>query len=98
MSRFGRYSENWTARHWPAVRARGFRHFLLFRGLLIWGGLMFVAMAIVMTFRFSPSHPRYPLVIGIAALLCATGGPFWGAITWFLNERIYRALQEEDKT
>lgn len=98
MSGSGRYSENWTARHWPAIRARGFRHFLLFRGVLMWGGLMFLAMAIAMAFKFPPTHPSYPLIVAIAALLCAAGGLFWGAVTWLLNERIYRALPSKDKT
>ena len=82
----------WTARHWPAIRARGMRRFVLVRGLLTWGGVMFVFMAAMMWFKFGFQNPTFGLLIGMAALMCAIGGLAWGAVTWVLNERIYRSL------
>ncbi|MGV8942023.1 MAG: hypothetical protein ACOH1P_10885 [Lysobacter sp.] len=68
------------------------RRFVLIRGLLTWGGGMFAFMAVMMWVQFGFQNPRFELLIGVAAVLCAIGGTAWGAITWLLNERIFRAL------
>ncbi|QOY63676.1 hypothetical protein INQ40_05495 [Lysobacter sp. H21R4] len=68
------------------------RRFVVVRGLLVWGGGMFALMAVLMWSKFGFGNPRFELLIGVAAVLCAFGGTAWAAITWILNERIYRAL------
>ena len=68
--------------------------FVLLRGVAFWGGLMLVFMAIVMSVQLGPAHPRLPLVLAVAVPLCAVGGLCWGLLTWTLNERIFRALQQ----
>jgi len=80
---------------WPAIRARGFAHFLLVKGLLIWGGAMFITMVVMVTLRLGTDNPRLPMLIGLAAMLCAIGGLFWASITWWLNERIFRSLSND---
>ena len=86
--------ERSVAARWPAVRARGMWRFVLLRGVAFWGGLMLVFMAIVMSVQLGPAHPRLPLVLAVAVPLCAVGGLCWGLLTWTLNERIFRALQQ----
>ena len=80
---------------WPAIRARGFIRFLLLKGLLVWGGFMFLFLTALTTFQLGTDHPHLPLVIGMAALLCAIGGMFWAAVTWWSNERIFRSLNND---
>ena len=92
MSRYGPRADRWVATHWPAIRARGRWRFVLLRGLALWGGLMFLGMAALVAFRLGLQHPRLPLVLVLALPLCLFGGLVWGLLTWFFNERIFRAL------
>ena len=71
---------------WPAIRARGLTHFLLVKGMLLWGGAMFVAMGAFSAWRLGLDHPRLPLMLAVTALLCALGGLVWAA-TALLNRR-----------
>ena len=80
---------------WPAIRARGFVRFVLVRGLLAYGGIMAVAIAVMVTLTLGASHPRLPILLGIALPLCAAGGLLWGALTWWINERLFRSLTSE---
>lgn len=73
------------------------RRFVLVRGLLTWGGGMFVFMAAMMWFKFGLQNPSFGLLIGLAALMCAIGGMAWGAVTWVLNERIFHTLQSPEE-
>ena len=66
--------------------------FVLVRGLLTWGGAMFALTAGMVWLKLGVGNPQFGLLMGLAALLSAVGGTFWGAITWALNERIYRSL------
>jgi hypothetical protein len=86
-------TQRWILQRWPAIRAQGFTRFLLLRGLATWGGLMFVAMAVMVTLKLGTDHPRLPMLVGIAAALCAFGGVFWAAATWWINERLYRTMR-----
>ena len=92
MTDYGSRTERWVAGKWPAMRSRGFARFLLVKGMLTWGGVMFITMTIMVTLRLGSGHPRLPLLIALAALLCAIGGAVWAGLTWWLNERIYRSL------
>ncbi len=90
-------AQRWVRERWPAIRAQGFARFLLLKGLLLWGGILFVVMVAMTTFQLGIDHPRLPLVIGIAALLCAIGGLVWASLTWWINERIFRSLTSDQK-
>jgi len=91
----GSRAERWVRERWPTIRARGFARFLLVRGLLAWGGIMAIAMIVMTTLRLGLDHPRLPLLLGIAVPLCATGGLLWGALTWWVNERIFLSLTSD---
>lgn len=77
---------------WPAIRAAGFARFLLLKGVLLRGGVMLAALVIMVTLKLGIEHPRLPLLIALAAVLCAIGGAVWAGLTWWLNERILRSL------
>ena len=87
----------WVSRHWPAIHARGIWHFLLVKGVVLFGGAIFVLMALLMLLQFGLWHPRLPLVLGVAIPLCAIGGLAWAMLTWYFNERVYRALHSNRK-
>ena len=89
---FGSRRERWLREQWPAIRARGAARFVLVRGLLTWGGIMAGTVAAMVIFRLGLDHPRLLLLLGIAVPLCAFGGLLWGALTWWVNERIFRSL------
>lgn len=92
MMDHGSSATNRIARRWPAVRARGMAHFVLMRGLLLWGGLMFAFFTVMTWVKFGPQHPRFVLLLVVSAGLCAIGGLVWGLLTWAISERIYRSL------
>ena len=97
MTDYGSRAERWVAAKWPAIRARGLRHFVLVRGVLLWGGLMFLAMLVLTGLRLGFDHPRYPLMAAVAVALCTIGGVAWALLTWYFNERIFRALQQQQR-
>ncbi len=92
MIDYGKPTNSWIARRWPAIRARGMAHFVLVRGLAFWGGLMFALSIAMIWVKFGPQHPRFGLLLGVAAGLCTVGGLVWGVLTWAINERIFRNL------
>ena len=94
MTDYGSRAERWVAEKWPAIRAGGLGRFVLVKGVALWGGLMFLAMLVMTGLRLGFDHPRYPLLAVIAAALCAIGGVAWALLTWYFNERIFRALQQ----
>ncbi len=92
MTDYGKATNAWVRGKWPAIRARGMRHFVLVRGLAVWGGLIFGLMLVTTWVKFGPQHPRFVLMVGVAAGLSAVGGVVWGVLTWTINERIFRTL------
>jgi hypothetical protein len=92
---YGSRAERWVRDRWPAIRSRGFGRFLLLRGLLAWGGVMTIAMAVMVSLRLGLDHPRLPMVLGFTVSLCATAGLLWAALTWWINERIFHSLTSD---
>jgi hypothetical protein len=88
----GQRTESWIRERWPVIRARGFTRFVLVRGLLVYGGAMAMVVAVMVTLTLGTNHPRLPMLLGIAVPLCAIGGLLWGALTWWINERLFRSL------
>ena len=92
MTDYGSRAERSVAEKWPAMRAGGMWRFVLVKGVAFWGGLMFVFMTVMMLVKFGAAHPKFSLLLAVALPLCAIGGFAWGLLTWFFNERIFRAL------
>lgn len=94
----GKATHAWLGGKWPAIRARGMRHFVLVRGLAFWGGLMFGLMLATTWIKFGPQHPHFVLMVAVAAGLCAVGGLVWGLLTWTINERIFKTLDNKRRS
>ena len=92
MTDYGHWADAWTARRWPAIRARGRTRFLLVRGTLGWGGAMFVVSVIALWLLRSSLRQPLPEMVAVGFALCAVSGLVWGAVTWHYNEKIFRQL------
>ena len=76
----------WGLQRWGKTRERGKRAFVLRKGVLGWGGFMYVVMS---AFQIS-GHPRHWwFILFLAAPLWLGGGALWGALTWWGMERAY---------
>lgn len=99
------FSISWTPERlhrWEKTRSKGKRHFVLWRGVIFWGGFMFVIMQL---WQFGFWYYRYhsaPPAITAYLLLCAIGYPiggwWWGNTVWTMTERSYQAHQQHDTT
>ncbi|MEO6264554.1 MAG: hypothetical protein ABIO58_06320 [Luteimonas sp.] len=92
MTDYGKRTGSWLQRRWPAIRARGRLRFVLVRGLLLWGGLMTVAVYAMLLFS---EHAHGVQLHGIWLLvpaLCLPAGALWGLLAWHWNEVIFRKL------
>jgi hypothetical protein len=86
-------SKTSSLRTWEATRARGKWNFILGKGVLTWGGSMFVVMGVILPALSHSPTAFTPRGLLINALLWPIGGFLWGAIVWWLLERKYRKLQ-----
>ena len=87
-------TRHWILQRWHAIRAQGFARFLLLRGLATWGTVLFLVTAAMTTASLGMQHPRLPLLLAVGAALSAVGGLFWASLTWWINERLYRAAHD----
>lgn len=72
---------------WEVTRAKGMLRFILTRGVLCWGGGVFV-MALLFD-RYLGRVLTLDWIL-ISAYACTGGGVAWGFIMWRLLERKYR--------
>jgi hypothetical protein len=75
---------------WARIRARGPRHFVLVRGVLVWGGLMFLVMGLGFTGLVLGPQAYTPKLVAINAWLWLAAGLLFGVTTWRINERTFR--------
>jgi hypothetical protein len=76
-------------RQWETTRARGFWHFVLYRGVLYWGATMFCLMSIVLPLFSHRPHAFESRTLLINAFIWLVAGIAWAWLTWWLTERIY---------
>ena len=84
-------------KRWSATRAKGKWHFVLVKGVLIWGGLMFLFMAVF------PVYLGFPHKVGTLApwywiwqpLLWAGAGFGWSLWVWHSSESKYIAYESK---
>lgn len=70
---------------WEKTRQRGKWKFVLFNGVLFWGGPMFIVMTFVVNRR-----TEKPGLIAISALIWALGGLLFGLAIRTISERRYQ--------
>ena len=74
---------------WEILRRRGLIYFLVVRGVLRWGGFMFV-FTVLMTLLGIFHRDLFPSTLLRTAFICVMGGLAWGTVTWCSNEWLYR--------
>ena len=84
--------QSWLQRRWPAVRARGRFHFVLVRGMLLWGGLMTLAVYAMLLASARTQGLQLRVVWPLVPLFCLPAGAFWGLLSWYWNDYLYRKL------
>ena len=78
---------------WEAMRAGGKWKFIFLKGVLYWGGSMFVVMGLAFPALMHPANAFSPRLLIVNALVWPIGGFLWGALVWFLLERKFAKLQ-----
>src|SRR3954468_21268873 len=74
---------------WEILRRRGPIYFLFVRGVVRWGGFMFM-LTVLMTLLGIFQRDLSPGTLLLTAVICIVGGLAWGAATWCCNEWLYR--------
>jgi hypothetical protein len=77
---------------WKTVRQNGILHFVLFRGILFYGGLMFIAS--LLWLAYNGSLLNWSLVISAGLLWLIIGGAY-GLIRWTLSERTFKRVSTQ---
>jgi hypothetical protein len=88
---------NWTPRdiaYWEKLRSQGLGHFIVWYGVLISGGSLFILASIVSLIIWIWQYHAASLVylgflLFFAALVCLFFGVINSLITWFVEERLY---------
>jgi hypothetical protein len=76
---------NRQRRKWEKKRRRGKRSFIFYRGVLRWGGIMFVLTTFTNIIVY---HGKLDRMVEISALIaCPFAGYLWAWGMWHLNER-----------
>ena len=83
---------------WAKVRAKGKWHFILVKGVLLWGGLMFLAMGVLVPWSTHSASEFTPRGYMIDAIVFPLGGLVWGLLVWWLGERNVRNYETRQRT
>jgi hypothetical protein len=85
FDRFRSAVRNRQLRKWEKKRRHGRRAFILYRGVLKWGGIMFILTSI--TNHFARHQKLDWLYVASRLPACLLAGYLWARCTWFLNEK-----------
>jgi hypothetical protein len=93
----------WTPQrrqHWEAIRTAGKRHFVVWHGIMRYGGFMYAFMTIVM---LAQNSARLKSLLDIGVLL-AIGAVVWplagivvGVWMWSMMETAYTRYQQQQR-
>jgi hypothetical protein len=100
---------DWTPRdiaYWEKIRKRGLGKFIVWYGLLITGGLLFIVFGLATFILWLrqvggsqvTSSGLYFLLgqLIFVALVCLLGGMINSLITWVVENRLYRKYKEKN--
>jgi hypothetical protein len=78
---------------WEKKRKHGRRSFILYRGVLKWGGIMFVLTTIT---NVLARHRQLSWILVVSTLVaCLFAGYVWARCVWVLNERRYAGARKQ---
>jgi hypothetical protein len=80
---------------WEKKRKNGRRSFLIYRGVLKWGGIMFVLTSLTNALT---RNKQFDWLFEVSMLIaCPFAGYVWARCVWYVNERRYRhAMMQQD--
>jgi hypothetical protein len=81
-----------SLRRWEGDRAKGFLRFVLFKGVLFFGGLAYIAVSVLFFVQKWGALPLVPNTGGgplLGVMLFIAAGLVWGTFTWLIAERVY---------
>jgi len=83
---------------WANTRAKGKWRYVLSRGLLLAGSLMFLAMGVLIPWSEHSTSEFTPRGYAIDAIVFPLGGLAWGLLVWWMNERNFRNYESQHRT
>lgn len=72
---------------WSRVREKGRWRFVLVNGVGMYGGLMFLTIGLFWPWLVNPGQDLTADRIALSAVVWASAGVAWGALTWYFSER-----------
>jgi hypothetical protein len=84
--------QSWLQRRWPAIRAQGLLRFVLLRGVLMWGGLMTLAVYAMLLLTARRQGLQLDAAWPLVPLFCIPAGVFWSLLGWYWNDYLFRKL------
>jgi|ERR1035437_1761098 hypothetical protein len=80
-------------RKWEKKRRHGRRSFIIYRGVLKWGGIMFVLTLFTNVFG---RHIKLNWLFVVSALIaCPLAGFLWARSIWYVNERRFQFARKQ---
>jgi hypothetical protein len=78
---------------WEKKRRRGKQSFIVYRGVLKWGGIMFVLTTITNVFAH---HGKPDWIFEISSLIaCPFAGYLWARSMWHVNENRFQGAGKQ---
>jgi len=81
---------------WEKIRKRGQLSFILYRGVLGWGGLMFLVMTATKVFVDHRRLSWFSMLV--SALVWALAGYCWGLCVWSWTERRFQGAGKQQNS
>lgn len=81
-----------SLKRWEGERTKGFLRFIFSKGVLLFGGLMYIAISVLFFVQKWGTLPLLPTtgggpLLGVALFIFV--GLAWGAFTWLIAELAY---------
>jgi hypothetical protein len=102
---------DWTSRdiaYWEKIRQRGLAKFIVWYGMLITGGVLFIFFSLVTLLLWlkqvwgtQVTRTNLLFLFGqlvFVALVCLLGGIINSMITWVVENRLYRKYKDRSQT
>jgi len=97
LERFKSAVHNRQLKKWEKLRRRGKQSFAVRRGVLRWGGIMFV-LTMITNVVVRHMNVDWQLVVSLL-IACPFAGYLWARCIWHVNEnRFYGAMKRQDSS